>query len=68
MTSSRINLQLAMNGWIIYQFTSLSTVFQSCQDDGRVMVKGFVQWDLVYGCEDFRLEGGLEPKVATSVG
>ena len=34
-------------------FTSFSTVFQSYQDDGRVIMKGCgcVQWNLVYGLE-----------------
>ena len=30
-------------------FTSLSTVFQLFQDDGRMILKGFVQWDLISG-------------------
>ena len=30
-------------------FTSFSTVFQSYQDDGRLIMKGYVQWKLVYG-------------------
>ena len=29
-------------------FTSLSTVFQLYQDDGRVILKGNVQWDLIF--------------------
>ena len=29
-------------------FYVLSTVFQSYQDDGRVIVKGCVQWNPVY--------------------
>ena len=33
---------IKMNG-----FTSLWAVFQSCQDDGRVIMKGCVQWNSV---------------------
>ena len=29
-------------------FMSFSTIFQSYQDDRRVIMKGFVQWDPVY--------------------
>ena len=38
-------------------FTSFSTVFQSYQDDGQMIKKGCVQWNLVYGREDFALRG-----------
>ena len=34
-------------------FTSFSTVFQSYQDNGWMIIKGYVQWNLVYGLEDF---------------
>ena len=30
-----------------YDFTSFSTVFQSYLDDGRVIVKGCMQWNPV---------------------
>ena len=33
-------------------FTSFSTVFQSYQDDERLIMKGSVQWSSVYGWED----------------
>ena len=36
-----------MDGWINCDFTSFPTVFQSYQDDGRVIVKGCVQWNPV---------------------
>ena len=36
------------NGWMICNFTSFSTVFQSYQDDGRMIMKGSVQWNPVY--------------------
>ena len=31
------------------------------QDDGWVIMKGFVQWNLVYGRKDFRLKRGSNP-------
>ena len=33
-----------MDGWMTCDFTSFSTVFQSYQDDERLIMKGFVQW------------------------
>ena len=44
-----------------YEFTSFSTVFQSYQDDGGMIMKGCVQWNSVYGRKDFRLERGSNP-------
>ena len=38
-----------MNGWMICDVTSFSTVFQSYQNDVRMVVKGCVQWKPVYG-------------------
>ena len=37
------------DGWMICDFTSYSTVFQSYQDDGRMIMKGCKQWNPVYG-------------------
>ena len=37
-----------MDGWMICDFTSFSTLFQSYQDDGRIIIKGCVQWNPVY--------------------
>ena len=37
-----------MDGWMTGNFTSFSTVFQSYQDDGRVLMKGCVQWVPTY--------------------
>ena len=31
--------------WMVCSYTSLSTVVQSCQGDGRVIMKGCVQWN-----------------------
>ena len=32
-----------LDGWMSWRFMSLSTVFQSYQDDGRVNMKGSMQ-------------------------
>ena len=37
-----------LDGWMTCDFTSFLTVFQSYQDDVRIM-KGCVQWNSVYG-------------------
>ena len=34
-----------MNGWMICDFMSFLIVLQSYQDDGRVIMKGCVQWN-----------------------
>ena len=56
-----------MDGWIICDFRSFSTVFQSYQDDGRLIMKGCVQLSSVYGLRRFHLERKtqLRRKVAT---
>ena len=38
-----------MDGLMTRNFTSFSTVFQLYQDDGRLIMKGCVQWNAVYG-------------------
>ena len=38
-----------IDGWMTRDFTSFLTVFQSYQDDVRMIVKGCVQWNSVYG-------------------
>ena len=38
-----------MDGWMTCEFTSFSTVFQSYQNDARLIMKGCVQWNSVYG-------------------
>ena len=40
-----------------YRFYVLSTVFQSYQDNERMIMKGCVQWNRVYGREDFASSG-----------
>ena len=37
-----------VDGWMTCDFRSYSTIFQSYQDIGRVIMKGCVQWNLVY--------------------
>ena len=38
-----------MDGRMTYDFTAFSTVFQTYQDDERLIMKGCVQWNSVYG-------------------
>ena len=44
---------LEIDRWMNCDFTTFSTVFQSYQDDGRLIMKGYVQRNSVYGLEDF---------------
>ena len=37
------------DGWMTYDLTSFSTVFQSNQDDERLIIKGCVHWNPIYG-------------------
>ena len=44
---------IKMNEWITFDFTSFSTVFQSYEDIGQVIIgqvimKGCVQWKPIY--------------------
>ena len=43
-------------------FTSFSTVFQSYQDDGWVIMKGCVQWQPVNILKRFPPSLGMEPR------
>ena len=58
------------DGWMTCDFMSISTVFQSYQDDGQVIMKGCVQWNPVYVRKDPHLspQAGLELTTARSVG
>ena len=38
-----------VDGWMICNFRSFSTVFQLYQDNGWMIMKGCVQWHSVYG-------------------
>ena len=40
---------IKMDGWTACDFTSFSTVFQSYQDDEKLIMKGCVQRNPVYG-------------------
>ena len=53
-----------MDGWIACDLTSFSTVFQSYQDDGWMIMKGCVQWNPIYGLDSPR--AGLEPEAPLS--
>ena len=46
-----------MDGWTSCDFMSFSTVFQSYQGDGWMIIKGSVQWNPVNRQEDFALSG-----------
>ena len=48
-------------------FTSFSTVFRSYQDDERLIMKGCVQWNPVYG-EKVSPRAGLELATVRSLG
>ena len=37
-----------IDGWMVCNFTSFLTVFQSYQDDRWMIMKGYVQWNPVY--------------------
>ena len=48
-------------GWMTCNCNALLKVFQSYQDDGWVIIKGCVQWNLFYGWTDFRIKRGWNP-------
>ena len=50
---------LYMDGWMTCDFTSFSTVFQSYQDGGRLIMKGCVQWNS-FMVEKISLQAGIE--------
>ena len=49
------------------KFTSFPTVFQSCQDDGRLIMKGLLN-GTPFMVEKISPRAGLEPGTARSVG
>ena len=58
-----IILSIKIDGQVTCNFTSFSTVFQSYQDDRQVIMKGFVQWNLlmVDGLEQGLKDCAMEP-------
>ena len=46
-----------MDVWMTCDFMTFSTVFQSYQEDGRIIMKDCVQWNPVYGWEEFTSSG-----------
>ena len=55
---------LSFDGWLTYDFTSFSTVLQSYQEVGRVIIKGCVQWNPF---AIIKIPASLEPGTARSV-
>ena len=49
MVGERVGRWVGGDGWMVCDFTSFSTVFQSYQDDGQMIMKRCVQWNPVYG-------------------
>ena len=39
---------ILVDGWIVCDFMSFSTVFQSNQEDGQVIYERLFQWNSVY--------------------
>ena len=65
--ASAVGLCHTIDGWMTCYFTSFLTVFQSYQDDVWMIMKGCVQWNSVYGWEDFTSSEDLT-RSARSVG
>ena len=42
---------------MVCAFMSFSTVFQSYQDNGQMIMKGCVQWNSIYGWEEVSSSG-----------
>ena len=43
----KATMRIQMGGWMECDFMSLSTVFQSYQDDGWMIMEGYMQWSPV---------------------
>ena len=56
-----------MDGWMTCYFTSFSTVFQSYQDDVRIIIKGLCN-GVPFTVGKVSPRAGLEPPTARSVG
>ena len=50
-----------------WDIMSSSTVFQSYQDDGQVIMKGCLQWNPIYDLK-YLPQVGLKPRTARSAG
>ena len=50
-----------MDGWMICDFTSCTAVFQPYQNDGRVIMKGYIQERPIYGWIDLLLRRDPNP-------
>ena len=57
---SYTSMKVLMDGWL--GFTSFWTVFQSHQDNGRLNMKGSVQWSAVQVRKQFRIQRDLNPR------
>ena len=66
-TLTPLLIDVWMDGWMICEFTSFSTVFQSYQDDGQTIMKSCVQWNL-FTVEKILPRAVLELGTARSVG
>ena len=64
MSERSVNL---MDGWMICNFISFSTVFQSYQDDGQMIMTGLCNGKL-FTAEKISPRTGLELGTARSVG
>ena len=54
------------NGWLTRDLTYFSTVLQSYQDDGRVTMKGCVQWNFFFAIENIPAASGYRTETARS--
>ena len=59
-------MEQRMDGQITSYFTSLLTVFQSYQDDGKVTMKHCVQWTPVKSSKGFTPRRKSKPGTARS--
>ena len=58
VSQRRTFVLIEMDGWMTCDISSFLTVFQSYQDDGRMIMKGYVRWNPVYDWKDPRLRQG----------
>ena len=58
--AAKLFLFCMVDGWMTCDFTSFSTVFQSYQDDGQMIMKGCVQWN-PFMVEKISPSGGIDP-------